>query len=283
MDPLVSSAWLADHLDDPDLRILECSVHLSPGPEGFKAEPMQDKWAEGHLPGSTYVDLTNDLSDPDSPLRFTMPSAARFSAAMQAVGVGDGTRVVLYDRRLTMWATRVFWMLKAFGFDDCAVLDGGYRNWTAEGRPLSADPAPEHPPTTFTAAPRPALIADLAQVEAAVGDQATCIINALSPDNHSGADDSYGRAGHLPGAGNVFAVSLVDAETHRYRPIAELQQLFADVPTDGPIITYCGGGIAATSDAFVLTELLGRSNVAVYDGSLSEWVLDDGRPLTVDG
>ncbi|MEL7156962.1 MAG: rhodanese-like domain-containing protein [Actinomycetota bacterium] len=101
----------------------------------------------------------------------------------------------------------------------------------------------------------------------------------MSPENHSGADDSYGRAGHLPGAGNVFAVSLVDRETHRFRPTDELTQLFAEVPADVPVITYCGGGIAATSDAFVLTELLGRRDVAVYDGSLSEWVLDDARPL----
>ncbi|MEL7158485.1 MAG: rhodanese-like domain-containing protein, partial [Actinomycetota bacterium] len=155
MDSLVSSDWLAEHLDDPDLRVLECTVDLRPGPGGFVAGSMRETWAEGHLPRSAYADLTNDLSDPDSPLRFTMPSAAHFGAAMEALGVGDGTRVVLYDRRLTMWATRVFWMLKAFGFDACAVLDGGYRNWTAEGRPLSSDPAPSHPPATFTPAPRP--------------------------------------------------------------------------------------------------------------------------------
>lgn len=283
MDPLVSSDWLAEQLGAHDLRILECTVNLRPGPGGFTAEPMPEKWAESHIPGSAYADLTNDLSDPHSPLRFTMPSAARFAAAMEALGVGDGTRVVLYDRRLTMWATRVFWMLKAFGFDQCAVLDGGFRNWTAEGRPVSNEPGPEHPPATFTAVPRPERIAELGQVEAAVADNSTCIINALSPENHAGADDAYGRPGHLPGAGNVFAVSLVDPETHRFRPTAELAAMFADVPAEGPVITYCGGGIAATADAFVLTELLGRTDVAVYDGSLSEWLLDDSRPLTVDG
>ncbi|MEM8922510.1 MAG: sulfurtransferase [Actinomycetota bacterium] len=281
MDPLVSSDWLAAHLDDPDLRLLECTVDLTPGPGGFEAASMLDRWAEGHLPTSAYADLTDDLSDPESDLRFTMPTAERFASAMEALGVGDGTTVVLYDRRFTMWATRVWWMLRAFGFERCAVLDGGYRNWVAEGRPITTDPAPGRPPATFTPAPRPNMIARLDQVEAAIGGGTTCLINALSPENHSGADDSYGRPGHLPGADNVFALSLLDGETHRYRPVEELRTLFERVPQGTPVITYCGGGIAATSDAFVLHALLGHDDVAVYDGSLSEWVRDPHRPLEV--
>ncbi len=276
---LVSSAWLAAHLDDPDLRILECSVALRPSTGGFVADEMSAQWAEGHIPNSAYADLAGALSDPDSPLRFTMPTADRFAKAMEDLGVGDDTRVVLYDRRMTMWATRVFWMLKAFGFDNCAVLDGGFKTWTTEGRPVDTGPAPERPRTTFTPQPRPHLIATLQQMESAVTDQSHCIINSLSPENHSGEDDSYGRAGHLPGASNVFAIALIDTETHQYRPVEELRELFAYLPPDEPVITYCGGGIAATSDAFVLTELLGRTDVAVYDGSLSEWVQDDNRPL----
>ena len=143
MDALVSSAWLADHIDDPDLRILECTVDLKSGAGGFVADDASNLWAEGHIPNSEYADLTNDLSDPKSPLRFTMPTAARFASAMESLGVGQGTRVVLYDRRMTMWATRVFWMLRSFGFDNCAVLDGGWKNWKAEGRAISTEPAPD--------------------------------------------------------------------------------------------------------------------------------------------
>lgn len=281
MDPLVTSSWLADHIDDPDLRILECTVDLKPGPGGFTAQEMSDVWAEGHIPNSAYADLTNNLSDPDSELRFTMPTAEHFGRAMEALGVGQGTRVVLYDRRMTMWATRVFWMLRAFGFDDCAVLDGGFKNWKMEGRKVSTDPAPEREATTFVANPRPELIATLEQMEAAAGSETTCIINSLSPENHDGTDDSYGRPGHIPGASNVFAIALLDTETHRYRPVAELAQLFEHLPADKPVITYCGGGIAATSDAFVLTQLLGRDDVSVYDGSLSEWLKDPERPMVV--
>ena len=124
MEPLVDADWVSENLSDPSLRILECSVALTPG--STTPASMREQWAEGHIPNSDYVDLIGDLSDPQSDLRFTMPTPDRFANAMEALGVGEGTRVVLYDRRFTMWATRVWWMLKAFGFDDCAVLDGGW-------------------------------------------------------------------------------------------------------------------------------------------------------------
>jgi thiosulfate/3-mercaptopyruvate sulfurtransferase len=281
MDSLVSTQWLAEHLEDPDLRILECTVNLRPGPQGFVAEAVRDQWEEGHIPNSAYADLTNDLSDPHSDLRFTMPTPEHFASAMEALGVGDGTRVVLYDRRMTMWATRVFWMLRAFGFDECAVLDGGWRSWTLEERPIGTGPAPVRPAARFRPSPRTGMIASVEEVLAAVGDGATCIVNALSPDNHDGTDTSYGRPGHIPGATNVYAVGLVDPDTQRYLPVQELSAMFGHLPEEGPVITYCGGGIAATSDAFVLTQLLDRSDVAVYDGSLSEWMRDPARPLEV--
>ncbi|MDG2112692.1 MAG: sulfurtransferase [Actinomycetota bacterium] len=281
MDSLVSTAWLAEHLDDPDVRILECTVDLKPGPGGFVAHPIRDQWADGHIPNSAYADLTNDLSEPNSDLRFTMPTPELFAASMEALGVGQGTRVVLYDRRMTMWATRVFWMLRAFGFDDCAVLDGGWKSWTSEGRVVSTEPAPTRPTASFVAAPKGEMIASVDDMLAAVGDETTCIVNSLSPQNHDGSDKSYGRPGHIPGASNVFAVSLVDPDTQRYRPTDELASMFEHLPAEGPVITYCGGGIAATSDAFVLTELLGRDEVAVYDGSLSEWLQDPAHPMEV--
>ncbi|MCB0990965.1 MAG: sulfurtransferase [Acidimicrobiales bacterium] len=281
MDSLVDVHWLAEHLDDPDLRILECTVDLVAVAGGFSAEPIHAAFDAEHIPNSAYVDLANELSDPDSELRFTVPSAQRFAAAMEAVGVGEGTRVVLYDRRFTMWATRVFWMLKAFGFDECAVLDGGLASWKAEGFAVADGAAATPPSATFVARPRPGMFVGLDEVEAAIEDAGTCIVNALSPQNHDGTDPSYGRPGHIPGATNVFAVSLVDPDTHRYLPADELAAKFAHLGPQGRVISYCGGGIAATSDAFVLSEILGRPDVAVYDGSLSEWIADPSRPLEV--
>lgn len=280
MDALVSTDWLADHLDDADLRVLECTVilRLARSGPGYEVVSGLDDWAAGHIPNSAYADLGGALSDPSSRLRFTMPTAERFGAAMEAMGVGDATRVVLYDRRMTMWAARVWWMLRAFGFDDAAVLDGGWQSWVAEGRPVSTAPAPTRPEVRFTARPRPELVATKAEVLAAIGDEGTCIVNSLSPAQHRGEDLTYGRAGHIPGAVNVFAVDLLDHATHRYLPLDQLRPRFADALARPRAITYCGGGIAATSDAFTLWRL-GHPDVAVYDGSLSEWVLDPAAPL----
>ncbi|MFN0146050.1 MAG: sulfurtransferase [Dehalococcoidia bacterium] len=282
---LVSTAWLAEHLADPALRVLDCTVFLrAPGPEAARQAYVQESgraaWAAGHIPGSAFADLTTDLSDPEARLPFTMPSAERFAAAMSALGVGPGTRVVTYDANLSMWAARVWWMLRAMGFDDAAVLDGGWKKWAGEGRPVSAEPA-RYPAAAFVARPRPGLIASKDDVLAAIGEGGTCIVNALTEAQHTGASGAtYGRAGHIASSVNVSARDLLDRESGAYLPPDVLRERFAaaGATAAGRVITYCGGGIAATSDALVLT-LLGQENVAVYDGSLSEWARDPALPM----
>jgi thiosulfate/3-mercaptopyruvate sulfurtransferase len=281
---LVESEWLAQHLDDPGVRVLECTVYLHPKPEGgFRAEPGRAKWAEGHIPGAGFADLTHDLSDRTSKLNYMMPSAEQFADVMGRLGVGDGVRVVLYDRAVNMWAARVWWMLRAFGFDDAAVLNGGWKKWTREGRAVSTDDGAP-PPRRFVAKSRPDLIADKASVLAAVGDRATCLLNALTPEQHAGTGGvAYGRPGRIAGSTNVAARDLVDPNTHAYLSPEVLREKFAAVGAlnAGRVITYCGGGIAASSDAFVLT-LLGRDDIAVYDASLSEWAPDPSLPMERD-
>lgn len=280
MDALVSPAWLASQLGRPDLRILDCTVLLAPQPGGgYAVESGRARWERAHIPASAFADLAGTLSDPDSPLRFTLPAPERFARAMGALGVGDGHRVVLYDSRANMWAARVWWMLRAFGFDAAAVLDGGWRAWTAEGRPTSTE-APDWPPATFTSRPRPGLFVGKEAVGAAIASGQACVVNALDRAQHRGETQPYARPGHIVGSVNVPAAELVDEGTHRYRPLEELRAAFAgDVGDRGrPVITYCGGGIAASSDAFVL-HLLGHGDVAVYDNSLSEWAADPDLPM----
>ncbi len=279
---LVETDWLAQHLDDPNVRVLECTVFLLPEPSlpgGFRVESGRAKWAEGHIPGAGFVDLQDELSDTGSRLRFTMPPAEQFAAAMGRHGVGDSVRVVLYDRFVNMWAARIWWMLRAFGYDNAAVLNGGFKKWTVEGRPTSTD-AGTRPARTFVAKPRPELIADKQAVLAGVGDSATCLLNALTEEQHRGGGVTYGRAGRITGSTNVAARELVDPATHAYLPAETLAERFrASGALDaGRVITYCGGGIAASSDAFVLT-LLGKDNVALYDASLSEWANDPALPM----
>jgi thiosulfate/3-mercaptopyruvate sulfurtransferase len=280
---LVETEWMAQHLEDPGVRLLECTVYLQPAPDmpgGFRVESGRAKWSEGHIPGAGFVDLQEELSDRTSKLRFMMPPAAQFAEAMGRAGVGDGVRVVLYDRAVNMWAARIWWMLRAFGFDNAAVLNGGFKKWTVEGRPVSSD-AGTRPARTFTARSRSALIADKTGVLAAIGETGSCVLNALSEEQHRGTGGTtYGRPGRINGSVNVVARDLVDPATHAYLPPDVLRAKFQAVGAlDAKrVVTYCGAGIAASSDAFILT-LLGRDDVAVYDASLSEWASDPSLPM----
>ena len=280
---LVETAWLAAHLTDPDLRILDCTVVFATDPHGFQVANGREAWTHGHIPGSGFADLMQDLSDRNSPLPFMMPPATQFADAMSRYGVGEGTHVVLYDacRDLWahMWAARVWWMLRVCGFEQAAVLNGGWHKWTLEGRPVSTDPCP-YPPARFMARLRPELLADKHAVLATLGNSQTCLLNALTVEDQTGSAVRCGRAGHIPSSVNVPTVALIDPVSHAYLPAAQLRAQFEAVGalSRERVITYCGGGIAASSDAFVLT-LLGVPNVAVYDGSLLEWATDPTLPM----
>jgi thiosulfate/3-mercaptopyruvate sulfurtransferase len=280
---LVETDWLAQHLDDPNVRVLECTVYLTPkAGGGFVAESGLGKWREGHIPGSGFADLTSALSAKDAPpnLLYMMPPAAQFATEMGRLGVGDSVRVVLYDRAVNMWAARVWWMLRAFGWDNAAVLNGGWKKWTLEHRPVSTD-EDKRAARRFIPHERPGLFVDKQAVLAGVGDKATCLINALSEEQHRGTGGvAYGRAGRITGSANVVARDLVDPKTHAYLPADQLRAQFEAVGAlgAGRVITYCGGGIAASSDAFVLS-LLGKEDVGIYDASLSEWARDPSLPM----
>lgn len=286
---LVETDWLHAHLDDADLRILDCTVYLPNYFDASAAEKVEivsgrRNWEQGHIPGSAFADLVQDLCDPHNPrFMFPMPPAEQFAAAMSRYGVGEGTRVVLYDDMVNIWAARVWWMLRAFGFEQAAVLNGGWQKWTREGRPISTAP-PTYAPARFVARSRPELIATKDEVLAAVDQQTTCLINALDPDEYAGRGPvRYGRAGHIPSSVNVSFLSVLDPDTNAYLPPERLREQCDQVGARSKdrVITYCGGAIAACSAAFVLT-LLGVDNVAVYDGSMTEWAADPALPLVTE-
>lgn len=281
---LVETDWLEAHLDDADLRIFDCTVHLIADPaQVYRVESGRPDWAAGHIPGAGFLDLPGELSDADSPYRFTMPSAQQFAAAMSRQGIGPATRVVLYSAGPNWWATRLWWMLRAFGFDDAAVLNGGLEKWRRENRPLSTAPQ-AYPPAEFRARPRRDLIAAKADVLAAMHEGNACIVNALSPRQHSGESDiHYGRPGRIAGSVNVPATGLLDRETNAFLPATELAAKLDEVGADGAtrVIAYCGGGIAASAVCFAMA-LLGRDDFALYDNSLSEWVQDPALPMEAD-
>jgi thiosulfate/3-mercaptopyruvate sulfurtransferase len=279
IDALVTTEWLSQHLDDPDLVVLDCTVRVEMEEDGgFQVLSGRDDYEGGHIPSAGFADLLGELSDGDSPLQFDVPSPEQFSAAMGALGVGDDSRVVLYDNYSSAWAARVWWMLRWVGFDRAAVLDGGLRAWVAEDRPLSTEPA-DRPAKQLTVALRPELIAGRDEVLAAIDDSAVLLIDALPEASYRGEMSLYGRPGHIPGAVNIPASALLD-ESGRYLPHDELAAMH-DGDRNARVITYCGGGISASSNAFIMTRL-GFTDVAVYTASLQEWAADPANPLVVD-
>jgi thiosulfate/3-mercaptopyruvate sulfurtransferase len=279
--PLVTTAWLAAHLDEPSLRILDCSVEMqtaADGTYGFVAG--RDEYERGHVPGSVFVDVLADLAAKDRSLPMMMPEPETFAATMAGYGVGAGTHVVLYDRSNHAWAARAWWLLRAYSFDAAAVLNGGWQKWRTEHRPVSTAPS-RYPRGDFEPRFRPELIATKQRVLDSLRRPDVAIVNALSAEEHRGvAPTQRPRPGRIAGSTNVYCQSLIDPDTKAYRPEQELRKLFADAGALGKstAITYCGAGIAASSDALALT-LLGVPNVAVYDGSLAEWTADAALPM----
>lgn len=281
---IIETGELEARLGEPDLRIIDCHIFLEPRPDGgYDFWSGRDAWTETHIPGSVYVDLSDELADDHPYLRFMLPPAEQFAQVMSGLGVGNEHDVVVYSRGINYWGTRLFFMFRAFGFDNVRVLNGGFDKWTLEGRPLTAEP-PKQPPAEFAAVPRDGFIVGLDEVVDALDDPGTSLVNALAPDVHLGRRlvPNYHRAGRIKGSVNVYAADLANAGDGTFKPADELRAYFKDagVLDSERIITYCGGGISATTDAFALL-LLGHDHAAVYDGSMTEWGRDPDLPMEV--
>jgi thiosulfate/3-mercaptopyruvate sulfurtransferase len=278
---LVDPSELHAQLGDPALRVLDATVVLRTAAGGGPYEIVsgRDGYDAGHVPGAAFADLAGELSAPEPPGAFALPSPERFSAAAGRLGIGDGARVVVYAQESPMWATRLWWLLRYFGFDAVRVLDGGLPAWRAAGLALDAAPV-VHPPATFTARPRPRLLATKAEVERIAGDAARgCLVNALVPETFRGErPSSYSRRGRIPGSVNAPWTELVDPASNRFRAPAELAAALAVAGAEDDVVAYCGAGISATVDVFAFA-LAGRDDVRLYDGSLVEWTADPALPV----
>jgi len=274
---LIDTEALARELGQGTIRIFDCTTYLEPTPPGsddpYVVVSGRASFEAAHIPGADFLDLQGEFSDTATRLRFMMPDVAALEAAFGRHGIGS-----------MMWATRFWWMLKALGFDGAAVLDGGFDKWRAEGRPLEAGPAKGYPPACFVAKPRPGRFVDKDAVLAAIGNPATVTVNALGPQFHHGLEPSrYGRPGRVPGSVNVPAASLVDPQTKAFVPLEAAAATFAaaGVAKDKEVVAYCGGGISATLDLFLLHQL-GFDRLALYDGSMGEWAKDASLPIERD-
>jgi thiosulfate/3-mercaptopyruvate sulfurtransferase len=278
---LIDSETLERQLVEPDLRVFDCTTNLIPDPKiTYQAVPGRADFEKGHIPGAQFIDLQADLSDSSQRLRFMLPTADAFAASMSRFGVGEASRVVLYSTANPWWATRVWWLLRVFGFDKAAVLNGGWQKWVREGRPVETGPAKPRLPGHFVIRERRPLMVDKDEVLHAIGDGGVCTLNALAPEQHAGSGgNSYGRPGRIKGSVNLPAAHLLDPATNEFLPPDELRRRFEAVGAfDKEVITYCGGGIAASADALALV-MLGHPAVKLYDASMSEWAVDPSLPM----
>ncbi len=292
-DLLVTPEWLQPRLGRPGLAILECTATLQPQPVGpSRYVSGRPAFERDHIPGARHVDMRDEMSDPAGRYPYTLPTPAQLEARLATVGVGADDHIVLYARGNVMAATRIWYVLHALGASRVSLLDGGYVRWVAEGRPVwragesPAEASPDAPAATASGAPfgaRPVTgrVADLAAVQASLDDPATCRINALTSEQFHGTGGAhYGRPGRIPRSVSVPARDLLDPRTGCFldRETLRARMEAAGAFDASRVIVYCGGGIAATVDAFVLA-LLGHPDWAVYDNSLLEWSARPEMPM----
>jgi len=302
---LVSPQWLQEHLDAPDLRVLDCTTYMTPQPVGASIITSgRPHWLAARIPGAVHVCMVDDLSDPQGRFPYTLPGASALRHRLARLGIGPDQHLVLYGASHPMVVSRAWWVLTALGWSRVSVLDGGWAAWEAEGRPIDRSPVTQDtalpgnarsPTASSRMAPiqdqtshdgqalqAAARCVDADDVARAIQDGSAWLINALSLEQFTGSGGShYGRPGRIPGSLSLPARDLVSADTACWLDPDRIRQRAAEagLHDDGrPVIVYCGGGIAATATAFAL-ERAGWTDVKVYDNSLLEWSADPDRPM----
>jgi len=274
-DDLVSTKWLADHLDEPRLRVGDIrgyvkTTDLGNGRQHADYVAARDEYDAGHVPGAVFVDWTVDITDPNNPVKAQIAPPQRFAEAMAERGIGNDTDVVIVDHTGGHFATRLWWALRYYGHDQAAVLDGGYNKWVAEGRPVTTDvQAPEG--AAFTPRTRPDLRVEADEVVSAIGDPGRLIVDARDPLQYRGEVVRGSRGGHVPGAVSIPAKSLLNVDG-TWKPVAEQRRVLEEggVRPEQTVVAYCNGGVTATGVLFALHRT-GHAAHANYDGSWNEW------------
>lgn len=274
---LVETAWLAEHLHDPHLRLVDMRGYV----RAIERDGVQDalyvgareEYERAHLPGAVYIDWSSDLTDPDDPVEAQVAPPARFAALMEHRGIGDEHLVIAYDAHPTaQFATRLWWALNYYGHGRVAVLNGGFTKWQRESLPLT-DSLPSYPPTTFTPRVQPQWRATAEEVLTLLKQPAVKLIDARDSGQYTGAVvRGHSRPGHIPGAINIPREAVIDPTTGTFRRNDELAHIFTPLQAlpEQRVLAYCNGGVAATTLLFSLA-LLGYTHLSNYDGSWNEW------------
>jgi thiosulfate/3-mercaptopyruvate sulfurtransferase len=267
-DALVSTDWLAARLDAPDIRLVDGSFYLP----AQKRDPRKE-FEHQHIPGAVFFDI-DEIADTTSALPHMLPPPEKFSARVRKLGLGDGNKIVIYDTTPMLGATRVWWMFRAMGHKDVAVLDGGLPKWAAEGRPVTDDPTPPRE-RHFTARLDNTLVRSIDDVKALLDGKREQIVDARAANRFRGEvpEPRPGlRAGHMPGAYNLPYNDLIDPKTGTMLPADKLAARIAASGIDPAkkVTASCGSGVSACVVALGLY-LTGAPEAAIYDGSWTEW------------
>jgi thiosulfate/3-mercaptopyruvate sulfurtransferase len=278
-EALASSEWVAAHLSDENLRILDCTWHhVSTKLDG------RTQYRGRHLPGAVHFDI-DSVSDPANPLPHMLPSAADFGKKVGLLGVNDGDRVIVYDRLFGgSAAARAWWMFRVFGYENVSLLDGGFTKWTKEKQPTEMSPVrPEA--KTFTGTYSPTLVRSLAEMKANLESGAEQVVDARGPAKYDGTQEDvfpFKKLGHMPNAINVPWADLMNGDAGTFEPADVLKSRFeaAGVDLSKPIVTTCASGILSPMVALALY-LVGHKTAAVYDGGWAEWSIADDLPVVM--
>jgi thiosulfate/3-mercaptopyruvate sulfurtransferase len=269
-DALVETQWLHDHLDAPDVRIVDATYYLP-----MQHRDARKEYLERHIPGAVFFDL-DEIADTTSDLPHMLPSPEKFSARVRKLGLGDGSRIVVYDAHGMMSAARVWWMFRVFGHGDVAVLNGGLPKWLAEGRPVD-DVVPIPAERHFTARCNTLLVRDKEQIRRNIETRREQVVDARSRGRFEGTEPEIWpgrRSGHIPGSRSLPYTQLLNAGDQTFVCGADIRRKFqaAGVDLSKPVVTTCGSGITAAVLAIGL-HLVGHDEVALYDGSWAQWGL----------
>jgi thiosulfate/3-mercaptopyruvate sulfurtransferase len=275
-EALVTTDWLADHLEAPDVRIVDASWHMPSTNRNARAE-----FEAAHIPGAVYFDI-DEIKDAGNPLPHMLPSPEKFSSRMRGMGLGDGNRVVVYDSTGVSAAARVWWMFRVFGHEDVAVLDGGLQKWLSEGRPVTDAPG-ESRERHFTARVNTFLARDYAQMRANLDSRAEQILDARSPGRFNATEPEPRPGlpgGHIPGSLNVAFPKVMELANKTMLSAGGIRGAFEDAGVDlsKPMVTSCGSGVTAAILTLALY-LIGKDQVAVFDGSWTEWASNPDSPI----
>lgn len=284
---LAETDWLAEHLNDPHLRIVDMRGYVRAverdGIQDALYVGARDEYEQGHIPGAVYLDWSSDIIDPNDTVEAQVAPPQRFAAVLGHLGIGDQHLVVAYDAHpASQFATRLWWALNYYGHNQVVVLNGGLAKWLRENRPMVAT-IPTYPPATFTPHVQPQLRATAQDVLSLLGQQEVAIVDARERGQYTGElVRGHGRPGHIPGALSIPREQVIDPATGTFRSNAEIAEIFSasGVKPQQHIVAYCNGGVAATSILFSLA-MLGYPQLTNYDGSWNEWGKREDLPTEV--